>query len=172
MKYCKKCLMPNTRPGLKFENGVCVACLNYEKQSSTNWNERKNELKNGDMRFAPEALRLVNSIYTKSKKIKEVEIGKIYGNSEDRTLRVIHNEALLHPFQPYNKEATSNQIAFFEKVFNFNPKIDNMNQIWPWKEFFGLVALITALVSIIPMTRQLLTYSFFKSTQWPNKYFF
>ena len=45
MKYCKKCLMPNTRPGLKFENGVCVACLNYEKQSSTNWNERKNELK-------------------------------------------------------------------------------------------------------------------------------
>lgn len=123
----------------------------------------RNELKNGDMRFAPEALRLVNSIYTKSKKIKEVEIGKIYGNSEDRTLRVIHNEALLHPFQPYNKEATSNQIAYFEKVFNFNPKIDNMNQIWPWKEFFGLVALITALVSIIPMTRQLLTYSFFKS---------
>ena len=39
--------MPNTRPGLKFENGVCIACLNYEKQSSTNWNERKNELKNG-----------------------------------------------------------------------------------------------------------------------------
>ena len=37
--------MPNTRPGLKFENGVCIACLNYEKQSSTNWNERKNELK-------------------------------------------------------------------------------------------------------------------------------
>ena len=37
--------MPNTRPGLRFENGVCIACLNYEKQSSTNWDERKNELK-------------------------------------------------------------------------------------------------------------------------------
>ncbi len=37
--------MPDTRPGLRFENDICVACLNYEKQSSTNWSERKNELK-------------------------------------------------------------------------------------------------------------------------------
>ena len=38
--------MPDTRPGLIFaENGVCTACINYEKQTTTNWNERFNELK-------------------------------------------------------------------------------------------------------------------------------
>lgn len=45
MKYCKKCLMPDTRPGLKFdENGVCTACLHYEKQKSTDWDKRWKEL--------------------------------------------------------------------------------------------------------------------------------
>ena len=46
MRYCKKCLMPDTRPGLTFdENGVCAACINFEKQKSTNWENRFKELK-------------------------------------------------------------------------------------------------------------------------------
>lgn len=33
IRFCKKCVMPNTRPGIKFdENGVCEACNNYEKK--------------------------------------------------------------------------------------------------------------------------------------------
>ena len=45
MKYCKKCLMPDTRPGLKFDSeGVCYACIHYEKQKSTNWKKRWSEL--------------------------------------------------------------------------------------------------------------------------------
>ena len=32
MKYCKKCLQPDTRPGIKFDDkGVCYACL-YEEE--------------------------------------------------------------------------------------------------------------------------------------------
>ena len=46
MKYCKKCLMPDTRPGIKFaENGVCNPCLNYEHQKTTDWDSRMNELR-------------------------------------------------------------------------------------------------------------------------------
>ena len=46
MKYCKKCLMVDTRPGITFdEKGVCAACINYEKQKTTDWNKRMNELK-------------------------------------------------------------------------------------------------------------------------------
>lgn len=46
MKYCKKCLMPDTRPGIRFnENGICMPCINYEKQQDTDWISRKNELK-------------------------------------------------------------------------------------------------------------------------------
>lgn len=45
MKYCKKCLLPSTKPGLTFnEDGVCNACLNYEKRVDINWSERKSEL--------------------------------------------------------------------------------------------------------------------------------
>ena len=34
-KYCKKCLMPNTRPGISFnEEGVCSACVNYENRKN------------------------------------------------------------------------------------------------------------------------------------------
>ncbi len=46
MKYCKKCLQPDTRPGIKFdENGVCYACLWEEEKQKIDWNERFEELK-------------------------------------------------------------------------------------------------------------------------------
>ncbi|MFO7871465.1 MAG: N-acetyl sugar amidotransferase [Kiritimatiellia bacterium] len=45
MKYCKKCLMPDTRPGIEFSDGVCVACVNYAKQRTTDWQARKKQLK-------------------------------------------------------------------------------------------------------------------------------
>ena len=44
MKYCKKCLMPDTRPGLIFDEGVCKACINFESQKNTDWNTRFEEL--------------------------------------------------------------------------------------------------------------------------------
>lgn len=45
MKYCKKCLMPSTRPGIKFhDDGICVPCKNYEKQKATDWSLRRDEL--------------------------------------------------------------------------------------------------------------------------------
>jgi N-acetyl sugar amidotransferase len=45
MHYCKKCAMPDTRPGSIFDDeGVCQACRNYEKRSAVNWSEREQEL--------------------------------------------------------------------------------------------------------------------------------
>ncbi len=47
MKYCTKCVMPDTKPDLYFdENGVCCACLNYAKRKAVNWAKRKEELLN------------------------------------------------------------------------------------------------------------------------------
>lgn len=45
MKYCKKCLQPNTRPGIKFENGICYACLYEDDKKSIDWDARERELK-------------------------------------------------------------------------------------------------------------------------------
>ena len=45
MRYCTKCVMPDTKPDLRFdEEGVCSACRNYEKRQATDWNARANEL--------------------------------------------------------------------------------------------------------------------------------
>jgi len=45
MKYCKKCLFPDTKPELSFDdNGVCDACNSAEEKDSIDWNSRRNEL--------------------------------------------------------------------------------------------------------------------------------
>jgi len=45
MKYCKRCVMPDTKPDIKFdEEGVCNACRNYEMRTEIDWSERKHEL--------------------------------------------------------------------------------------------------------------------------------
>lgn len=45
MKYCKKCLQSDTRPGTKFDaNGVCPACNYFETLADVDWEERRKEL--------------------------------------------------------------------------------------------------------------------------------
>lgn len=128
----------------------------------------RNELQNADMRIAPEALRVINlgrgpalPEYT------EVELGKTYGSIEDRTLRVVHNERILHPFQPYIVEATANQIEYFEKVFGRESGLSSRDQVWYWKELFSLVSLAAALVMLIPLGQALLRLPMFASLVHP-----
>lgn len=45
MKYCKRCLQPNTRPQIVFNNNqVCYACMYEDSKKSINWKEREREL--------------------------------------------------------------------------------------------------------------------------------
>jgi N-acetyl sugar amidotransferase len=45
IRYCKKCVMPSTKPDLLFdEEGVCNACRNIENRKEVDWKTRKNEL--------------------------------------------------------------------------------------------------------------------------------
>ena len=45
IKYCSKCVMPSTRPGIEFDdNGVCTGCQSFEKQKQTDWGKRWTEL--------------------------------------------------------------------------------------------------------------------------------
>ena len=45
MKYCKKCLQPDTRPNTVFEdNGICPACNYFEKLGEVDWKERRDIL--------------------------------------------------------------------------------------------------------------------------------
>ena len=126
----------------------------------------RNELKGwdaADMQIAPESLRTVNYVLKKDEKIKIVELGKYYGKVENQTSRVIFNEPVLHPFQPYNFEATSNQLDYFEKVFGAPNKIDTNNQIWHWKELLTLINMVLALLMLIPIAKLFLNLEIFRS---------
>jgi len=42
--FCKKCIMPNSRPRIVFdEGGICNACLHSLKKNKINWQKRKEE---------------------------------------------------------------------------------------------------------------------------------
>jgi hypothetical protein len=116
----------------------------------------RNELGDGDMRTAPEALRAVNSGLPEGEQVSVVDLGRYYGDKEARTLRVVHNERILHPFQPYMAEATANQIEYFQNVFDWDSELSAYDQVWQWKELLGVVALIAALAAVVPMGQLLL----------------
>lgn len=45
MEYCTRCVMPDTKPDLKFDkDGVCSACRSYEHRKEIDWDARKKEL--------------------------------------------------------------------------------------------------------------------------------
>jgi len=47
MKYCKKCLQPDTRPNTRFlADGVCPACNYHETLVDVDWDSRREELSN------------------------------------------------------------------------------------------------------------------------------
>jgi len=46
MRYCTRCVMPDTKPHLSFDDeGVCNACRNYENRPAVDWDERKQALR-------------------------------------------------------------------------------------------------------------------------------
>jgi N-acetyl sugar amidotransferase len=45
LTYCKRCVMPDTRPDLKLdEEGICNACRSYERRQEIDWDQRGKEL--------------------------------------------------------------------------------------------------------------------------------
>ena len=45
MRYCKRCVQPDTRPGIYFdEKGICGACLWEDEKKNIDWAARENEL--------------------------------------------------------------------------------------------------------------------------------
>lgn len=46
MKYCKRCVLPNTKPGVVFDaEGVCSACRSVERKKTIDWTEREEKFK-------------------------------------------------------------------------------------------------------------------------------
>lgn len=45
LTYCKRCVMPDTKPDLYIDDeGICSACRSYEQRNEVDWDQRKKEL--------------------------------------------------------------------------------------------------------------------------------
>lgn len=45
MRYCKNCVMPDTRPGITFnEEGICSGCRSFARRKEIDWDARWKEL--------------------------------------------------------------------------------------------------------------------------------
>nr|MBC8403493.1 alpha/beta hydrolase [Candidatus Neomarinimicrobiota bacterium] len=161
--YCSGyvlCMIKNKLKDIRSNVGAAYAF--YDEGSY------RNELRNADMRFAPEALRLINMSFPDSlEPVQEVEIGHYYGNTDDRTLRVMYNERIIHPFQPYQIEAMANQMEFWDRVLDIDSELSYWNQIWYWKELMGIIAMVASLIALIPLARLLLRTSYFSDLVHP-----
>ena len=138
--------------------------VSYAKYDEGSW---QNELKHGDLRFSPEILRLINIQNNTENKIDTVNIGKYYGDINNNSAKIVYNEKVLHPFQPYVNEAIANQLNFFIDMFQLKNVKDSKKQIWFWKEILTLICLCCGLILIIPFSKILLDLMVFKELKNP-----
>ena len=146
----------------KIKSNVGISYALYDEGA---W---QNELGNGDMRTSPEALRLINHQVNNVPLLDNILIGEYYGKLSNRTLSIVHNEKVLHPFQPYSTEAVANQINFFLKTFDINNSIPAKNQVWYWKELMTLIAMVCSFLLIIPTTKFFLQLPYFSTLVNPT----
>jgi len=43
MKYCKRCLIPTTKPDVVFVDGLCSGCLEYDRRLTIDWKAKEDE---------------------------------------------------------------------------------------------------------------------------------
>ncbi len=120
---------------------------------------------NGDMRYAPESLRFVNSGLTleKEEKVSEVEIGAIYGNPFNSTLRLVNNEKTIHALQPYDVYSIKNFLTYWEIAMDIENPISSSNQVWMIREIATLMLMISGFLVVFGLGDILLRTKFFST---------
>lgn len=154
------------------------AYQNETQQAKDNgtWMHDKN-IANGDMRYAPEAIRFVNSglkLEGKpeiSTKTGSIEIGTIYGNQYKNTLRYVNNEKTIHAMQPYDMKSIENMLKYFELSFDLEFSIAASSQVWLIKEIMTGMMLVGGLLFVLGLGALLLKTKFFATLvhALPNK---
>jgi pimeloyl-ACP methyl ester carboxylesterase len=82
-----------------------------------------------------------------------VEVGRMYGSVEDGTARMLYQPAVTHPGDHLSTEAIGNAVDWFQRTLEggAGASLPPSDQIWPWKEFGTLLALIGLVMSFFPI---------------------
>ena len=78
-----------------------------------------------------------------------VEPGKVYGDVDKGTARVLYTPAITHPAEHISHEAIGYAIGWFQQTLQGGTPLPRENQIWLRKEFATLVAMIGFVVLLL-----------------------
>ncbi len=133
MKYCTKCVMPDTKPELTFdEEGVCNACRSHERKiDDIDWKEREKEFEEmiKAVRDTEKLLGKVDYSMTEKKKksrqfarslyvSKDIKKGEIFSEENIRSVRPGYG---MHP--KYLKDVLG-KVA--EKDYEFGERLNTI----------------------------------------------
>ncbi len=90
-------------------------------------------------------------------------------NTSDGGKRIIYEPSQTHPWNHFSKTTTGYAIDFYTTAFaDYNTGIRSLgtsSQIWMFKEFFELVALVGFILSLVPIVMLLLRVPFLKEAK-------
>ena len=127
----------------------------------------RNVAGNADMRTATESLALVNSARPANDKVKTIEIGRAYGETAQRTYRIVHNTSGIHPLLPYDDRFVANVLDFFDRTLKAPSPLPAEDQRWKFREAATTTSLLGGLLFVIPCAGLLLRLPFFAAVRQP-----
>jgi len=110
-----------------------------------------------------------NSVRMESFGLTEpVQWDKLYGNFADGTARKATLINMEHHFLPLTHKAVFEGVTWMEQALKGGVgTLDANNQVFWWKEIFGLITLLTAIFMLIPLTNVLLATRYFAPVAGP-----
>jgi pimeloyl-ACP methyl ester carboxylesterase len=91
-----------------------------------------------------------------------VEVGRVYGSVEEGTARVFHQPPVTHPADHFSRAAIGHAIDWFQTTLDGADPLPAENQVWFWKEFGNLVAMIGMILLLFAAGGLLLGTHFFR----------
>jgi pimeloyl-ACP methyl ester carboxylesterase len=97
----------------------------------------------------------------------DVVPGRLYGDIASGTARKLLMPAVTHPGDHLSREAIGAAIAWFQLTLKQQSDLRPQQQIWYWKEFGTMIALVGLMVLMFPMIDWLLALPWFKGVRRP-----
>ncbi|MCX8131178.1 MAG: alpha/beta fold hydrolase [Clostridia bacterium] len=98
---------------------------------------------------------------------ESIAANKLYGSFENKTARKIYITDDTHPGEHISKESIGAAVEFVQSAMPGLKVIDPNDQVWPWKEFGTLVALLGIGLFIISLGALLLDTPYFGRLKLP-----
>lgn len=135
----------------------CNTALSYAK-----YDEGEFRYQDENQAYEVIALRFINEVNSKSKGANGIFETFIhdyaYGNADNGTYRIIHNEEINHCFEMYDPTSIANTIDFFKITLKLDTNIDNTSQIWFIKETANGLSLVSAFILILALVSLVANY--------------